>query len=120
MNVGPAQELFEALTELKRIIKHCRKNRYSLATHPRYSEQARSAVASLGKAFLLLQRNYPADRFGRVAFQLATITPMIDGVVRAFPGDSAGMLTMLDEASVKIQADLAVELESADTSIATA
>lgn len=113
-------DLQSALLEFRRILRLCRKNRYSLVSHPRYADRARQGLAALRKTFLVLERNYPEERFPGVAYQLATIQPAINDLVKRFPDDMSGMLTLVDDVLLKVEADLAVELEHADQSVSPA
>jgi len=60
----------------------------------------------------MLKRDYPEERFPRVAFQLATIEPLVSKLVEAFPSEPKAMLALVDEMIFKAESDLAAELDS--------
>lgn len=100
------------MKELAKILRTAKRNRFSLASHRFYAPKARSSLARLRKSFLLLRRDYPEERFPRVAFQLATVEPLVSKLVAIFPSEPKEMLKFLDEISFKVDSDLAVELDA--------
>lgn len=114
MAIASAKEFEAKLSECARVLRTAKKNRVSLASHSFYSQKVRTALASLRKSFLALKRDYPNERFPKVAFQLATTEPMLQRLVAIYPTNPAEMLKLLDEITFKVETDLAAELESPD------
>lgn len=112
MNTASAKELSQRLTDLSRVLKTARKNNVTLSSHSFYSQKARSALAALRKAFLHIQRDYPQERFPKVAFQLATMEPMIQKLVSIYPAKPSEMLRLLEDIQFKAESELAAELEA--------
>ena len=101
------------LDETIKALRNARKRRVKLSSYSFYSEKVRSALASLRKSFLALQRDYPQERYPRVAFQLASMEPLLDRMIKSYPADAIGLLRLADEIKFKAQSDLAVEIENA-------
>jgi len=117
---SPATTQFLAAVDpFRKIIKVARKNRYSLSSHPQYAPKARTALATLRKNFLVMKRDYPEERYPRVAFQIASIEPLIVRLTETFPDDPRSMLQLLDEVSFKAESDLAAELDALDAQVGT-
>lgn len=89
--------------------------RVKLSSYSFYSEKVRSALANLRKSFLALQRDYPQERYPRVAFQLASIEPLLDRIFKIYPIDVIELLHLTNEIKFKAQSDLAVEIENTET-----
>jgi hypothetical protein len=72
----------------------------------------RSSLAGLRKEFISLQRDYPLERYSRVAFQLATIEPLLQQMITVYPANTADLLRLTEEITFKTQSDLAGEIEA--------
>lgn len=112
MRTSSADNFVAALKEIGKILRTVTKKRYSIATHRAYAPKARAALAALRKHFLMLKRDYPDQRFPKVAFELATIEPLVSGVVELFPGEPREMLRLVEEIDFKVDSDLAAELDA--------
>jgi len=120
MRTAAANDFVAAIEPFAAILKTAKKNRYSLSTHEKYAPRARAALARLRKSFILMKRDYPEERFPRVAFQLASIEPLVESLTESFPIDVKGMLQLAEELAFKAQSDLAAELDSSAASAAVA
>jgi hypothetical protein len=105
-----ADDLLTYVTDLARIVGKAQKHGFGIGSHPTYAPRARAALAGIRKCFVLLQRNFPPERFPRVAFQLSSIEPLVSSLLEAYPSDRKGMKSLLDEIALKVESDLAVEL----------
>lgn len=112
MPTTSADNFVAALKEFEKVLQAAVKNRYSIATHRVYGPKARAALAALRKHFLMLKRDYPDQRFPRVAFQLATLEPLISKVVELFPSEPREIQRLIAEIDFKVDSDLAAELEA--------
>ena len=112
MPTSLAEDFLAALNQLAGVLRTAIRNRFSLASHHFYAPKARADLARLRKSFLMLKRDYPYERFPRVAFQLATIEPLVLKLVEAFPSEPKAMLTLIDEIIFKAESDLAAELDA--------
>lgn len=112
MPASSAEDFREAVRAFAGILQAAKRNRSSLASHRFYAPKARASLARLRKSFLMLKRDYPDERYPRVAFQLTTIDPLVSKLVERFPNDQAGMLQLINEIGFKTESDLAAELES--------
>jgi hypothetical protein len=112
MRTASADNFVAGLKEFAKVLRAAVKNRYSIATHRVYAPKARAALAALRKHFLMLKRDYPDQRFPRVAFQLATIEPLISRVVELFPSEPREILRLITEIDFKVDSDLAAELDA--------
>ena len=119
MRTPATTQFLAAVDPFRKIIKVAKKNRYSLSSHSQYAPKARTALATLRKNFLVMKRDYPDERYPRVAFQLAAMEPLIASLTETFPGDPRSMLQLLDEISFKAESDLAAELDALDTQAVT-
>lgn len=111
MSTNPAEELSAKISALLGIIKVARKNGFRVNSHAFYSPRASAALAGIRRSFIILKRDYPADRFAGVAYQLSSIEPLVTRLVEIFPSDLEGMKKLLDEMEFKIKSDLAAELD---------
>jgi hypothetical protein len=111
MGKSAADEFVGSISELASVVRKARKHKFGVGSHPTYAPRARAAMAGIRKSFVLLQRNFPAERFPRVAFQLSSIQPLVTKLTEIFPSDAKGMKQLLDELALKAQSDLAAELE---------
>jgi hypothetical protein len=114
MPTPSADGFVTGIRDFQRILRTAVKNRCNLGTHRTYAPKARSALATLRRSFLLLKRDYPDARFPRVAFQLAAIEPLVSKVVELFPSEPREMLRLVQELELKVDSDLAAELEAPD------
>ncbi len=112
MRTSSANDFIAGITEFSRIVRTAKRNRYSLASHRLYAPKARELLARVRKNFLMMKRDYPEERFPRVAFQLAAIEPLVSKLVEIFPSDNSEMLRFLDEITFKVDSDLAAELDA--------
>jgi hypothetical protein len=115
MATSPADEFAAHVATLSGIVKKARKHRFGLGSHPFYAPRASAALAGIRKCFVLLQRNYPSERFGGVAFQLSAIEPLVTRLVKIFPSDVEGMKELLAEISFKVQSDLEAEFNQPES-----
>jgi hypothetical protein len=111
MGTSPADDFSAHISDLAEVVRMARKHKFGVGSHPTYAPRARTALAGLRKSFILLQRNFPPERFPRVAFQLSTIDPLVARLLETFPSDATGMKQVLDEIAFKVQSDLSAELE---------
>jgi len=112
MRTSSASDFDAAIKEFAKVLRTTKKNRYSLASHRLYAPKARAALAALRKNFLMMKRDYPEDRFPRVAFQISAMEPLVSRLVEIFPSDASEMLRLIDEISFKSDSDLAAELDA--------
>jgi hypothetical protein len=110
MTTSPSEDLSAHVASLSATLKKARQHGFRVSTHSFYSQKARSALAGIKKSFVVLQRDYPSERFGRVAFQLSTIEPLINKLIELFPSDIEGMNILLHEIDFKVKSDLEAEL----------
>lgn len=115
MGSSPADSFTAYISDFAELLAKARKNRYSLGSHRTYAPRAREALAGIRKSFILLQRNFPTERFPGVAFQLSSIEPLVTRLVKVFPGDLTEMKELVDAISFKVKSDLAAELESPES-----
>ena len=115
MRTASAENFVAALLAIESLLARTVRSRYSLATLQVYGPKVRTALATLRKCFLMLRRDYPDDRFPRVAFQLATIEPLMARLVEVFPSDTREMLRMAEEIEFKVNSDLAAELDAPES-----
>lgn len=114
MTKSPSEELSADVANLSAVLAQARKHRFKIDTHSFYSPKARTALAGIKRNFILLQKNYPSERFARVAYQLSTIEPLISKLIELFPSEVEGMTTILHEIEFKLDADLEAELGQPD------
>lgn len=112
MRTASADNFVAGLKEFEKVLRAALRNRYSIATHRVYGPKARAALAALRKHFLMLKRDYPDQRFPRVAFQLATVEPLVSKVVELFPSEPREILRLITEIEFKVNSDLAAELDA--------
>lgn len=112
MRTSLADDFLAGVKELAKVLRTAKRNRFSLASHRFYAPKARASLARVRKSFLMLKRDYPDDRFPRVAFQLATMDPLVSKLVEIFPSEPKAMLHLLDEIIFKAESDLAAELDA--------
>jgi len=112
MRTSSAEKFVSELFSYSKLLRAAKKNKISIASHRFYAPKARSGLALLRKSFIMLMRDFPEERFPRVAFQLATIEPLISKLTEMFPSDIKGMISLLDEISFKVESDLAAELDA--------
>ncbi|MBM4433436.1 MAG: hypothetical protein FJ025_05490 [Chloroflexi bacterium] len=118
MSTISSKEFSLKLDKTIKALHKARKRRVKLSSYSFYSEKVRSALANVRKSFLALQRDYPQERYPRVAFQLASIEPLLDRIFKTYPTDAIELLHLADEIKFKAQSDLAVEIENAETALA--
>src|SRR5262245_24512372 len=99
-----ADEFVAALPTLEKVLRAAIKGGASLASHRFYAPKARAALAQVRKTFSLLKRDYPEERFPRVAFQLATMEPLVARLVEWFPSQPRDMLRLTSELAFKVEA----------------
>lgn len=112
---NPSDEFVRMLDDIIKALRVAKRNKVSLASHSFYSTKVRRALAGVRKEFLGLQRDYPQERYPRVAFQLATIEPLIQQLTTIYPAPSTEMLKLADEIAFKTRSDLAAEIEAVGT-----
>ena len=112
MSASLADDFLAGAKEFGKVLRAAKRNGSSLASHRFYGPKVRADLAQLRKRFLMLIRDYPQERFPRVAFQLATIEPLVSKLVQAFPSEPKAMLTLVDEIIFKTESDLAAELDA--------
>jgi len=119
MRAPSADGFIAGLRDLEKTLRAATRYRYSIGTHPVYAPKARAALASLRKHFLMMKRDYPDQRFPGVAFQIAAIEPLINGVVELFPSQPKEILRLVDEIRFKVDSDLAAELDATKADISS-
>jgi hypothetical protein len=105
-------EFVQKLDDIIKALRVTKRNKVSLASHSFYSNKVRGALAGVRKAFLVLQRDYPPERYPRAAFQLATIEPLLQRLTTIYPAPPVEMLKLADEIAFKTHSDLAAEIEA--------
>ncbi len=115
METSPAGGFLTRIDELTEIVSKARKRGFSLANHPEYGPRARASLAAVRRTFLSLQRDFPPERFPRIAFQLSVIEPLVSELTKAYPSDLKGMKGLLDEMALKVEGDLSAELDSPES-----
>jgi hypothetical protein len=110
-----SQEFNQRLSEFVKVLRAAKRNKVSLTSHSFYSRKVRASLADLRKSFLVLQRDYPIERFPKVAFQLATIEPLLQELITKYPASPTEMLKLADGISFKVQSDLAAELDAPES-----
>ena len=108
-----SEAFVQKLDDIIKALRVAKRNKVSLASHSFYSTKVRGALAAVRKAFLGLQRDYPPERYPRVAFQIATIEPLLQRLTTIYPAPPAEMLKLADELAFKTRSDLAAEIEAA-------
>ncbi len=93
----------DALNELEKSLKVAKKHKISLASHAFYSRKVRSTLAELWKAFLSLKKKNPPDQHPGVAYQLATIEPMVQRLVAMYPTEPNQMLPVVQDIQFKAE-----------------
>src|SRR3990167_1410015 len=112
MRTSSADEFVGGLKELARVLRTAKRNRLSLSTHRFYAPKARACLARVRKSFLMLRRDYPDERFPRVAFQLAVLEPLVSRTVEIFPSEPRNSLRPLDGISFKGESGRAAGLDT--------
>lgn len=115
MPITNVNEFAVAVAECIKILKTAKKHKVNLSSHSYYAEKVPSKLASLRKAFLKLQWDYPKERFSAVAFRLATIEPLVNKVVELYPSSPSQLLELLREIKFKEESELQAEIELAET-----
>lgn len=109
------EEFVQRLDDIIKALRVAKRNKISLASHTFYSAKVRGALAGVRKAFLGLERDYPPERYPRVAFQIATIGPLVQRLTAIYPAPPVEMLKLADEITFKACSDLAGEMDAAGT-----
>ena len=112
MRTSLADDFLAAAKALARTLRAAKRNSAGLASHRFYAPKARADLAGLRKGFLMLKRDYPDERFPRVAFQLTTMEPLVLKLLEAFPSNPKAMLALVDDIIFKAESDLAAELDA--------
>ena len=112
MPFSSVDEFRSSLRKCVETFKIAKKRKVNLNSNSHYAEKARSSLASLRKAFLKLQRDYPKDSFPAVAFRLTTIEPLINKLVEIYPASPRQMMILLNEIKFREESELAVEIET--------
>ena len=112
MLTATSEEFNNRLAETITALRSAKKRKVKLSSTSYYAKKARSALASLRKSFIAFQRDYPPERYPKVAFQLATIEPLLQRMITTYPAHPSELLALADEITFKVQSDLAAELES--------
>jgi len=112
MRTSSADKFVAEVHAFGKLLRVVRKNGASIASHRFYSPKARAGLAVLRKNFLMFKRDYPEERFPKVAFQIAAIEPLVSKLTEIFPSDVKEMIRLLDEIGFKFDADLAAELDA--------
>ncbi len=111
------KEFNRKLSETIRALRAAKKRRVRLSSYSFYSGKVRSALAGLRKSFLALQRDYPQERYPKVAFQLVTIEPLLKRMITSYPTEASELLRLAEEIKFKAESDLAAEIESVDKAV---
>ena len=118
MATPSSMEFKEKLAETIKALRAAKRNKVNLSSSSFYGTKVRSSLASLRKSFIAMQRDFPAERYGKVAFQLATIEPLLQQMITLYPASSSELLALAEEISFKTESDLAAELEATATTLA--
>jgi hypothetical protein len=102
------------LAELLKYLRVAKKNKVKLSSSSFYGQKVWSTLATLRKSFISLQRDYPVERYSRVAFQLATIEPLLHKLTSLYPASASDLLPLAEEVSFKAKSDLSAEVEAAE------
>lgn len=117
MPTASSEEFNQRLSETIKALRVAKRNRVNLSSSSFYSTKVRTALAKLRKSFLSLQRDYPPERFPKVAFQLATIEPLLQRMITIYPAYPIELIQLTNEIIFKAQSDLAAELEATETTL---
>jgi hypothetical protein len=110
-------EQFEhGLADLVKHLRVAKRNNVRLNPTSFYGQKVWSSLASLRKSLIGLQRDYPVERYGRVAFQLASIDPLLQKLTGLYPAAASELLPLALEISFKAKSDLSAEIEAAEKS----
>jgi hypothetical protein len=104
----------QRITDLLKYLRVAKKNKVKLTSSSFYGQKVWSSLATLRKSFVTLQRDYPVERYSRVAFQLATIEPLINKLISLYPSTASDLLPLAEEISFKAKSDLSGEIEAAE------
>jgi hypothetical protein len=108
------EEFKQRLDETVKSLRIAKKRRVKLSSSSFYSEKVRLSLAGLRKSFLALQRDYPPERYSKVAFQIATIEPLLQRIITSYPTQPNDLLQLANEISFKLHSDLAAEIENTE------
>lgn len=111
MPTASASEFKTAVLGCLEIIIAAKRRRVRLSRTSQLSDRLASQIAALRKSFLKLQRDYPTERYPRIAFQLTTIDPLVTKLISTYPGSIKDMLLLLKDIQFKHDSDLSAELE---------
>lgn len=115
MATASSEEFKQRLVETIKALRAAKKNKIKLSSTSFYANKVRLALANLRKSFLALQRDYPPERYPKVAFQLATIEPLLQSFISTYPAKpTRELLRLANEIDFKVKSDLAAELEATD------
>jgi hypothetical protein len=111
MPTASPSEFKAAVAQCLQLVRAAKRQGARLSRTSRLSDKIASQIAALRKSFLKLRRDYPVERYPRIAFQIATIEPLVDKLVAAYPGPINDTLLLLREIRFKHDSDLSAELE---------
>jgi hypothetical protein len=118
LSTASSEEFNQRLIETIKALRAAKNKRVKLSSTSFYANKVRSALANLRKSFLAIQRDYPPERYPKVAFQLATVEPLLKSIITTYPARPTDELLQLAvEIEFKAKSDLAAELEAADTAM---
>ncbi len=117
MAITSTIEFKNTLKDLIKALRTAKKNKVSLSSYSYYGNKVRTLLAKLRKSFIALQRDFPPERYGRVAYQLITIEPMLQQLISQYPGKTSELLTLADEIMFKVDSDFAAEVDDAEKGI---
>ncbi len=118
MSTASSEEFNQRLVETIKALCAAKKNKVRLSSTSFYANKVRLALANLRKSFLAIQRDYPPERYPKVAFQLATIEPLLQSIITTYPTKATDeLLQLANEIEFKVKSDLAAELEATDTTL---
>lgn len=116
MSTVSSEEFKRSINETIKSLNAAKKRKIKLSSTSFYANKVRLGLANLRKSFLAIQRDYPPERYPKVAFQLATIEPLLQSMITTYPGKASDeLLQLANEIEFKIKSDLAAELEATET-----
>lgn len=105
------EEFSQRLSDTIKAFRAAKKHRANLSSNSFYAEKVRSSLAYLRKSFLAIQRDFPPERFPKVAFQLAKIEPLLQNMISNYPHHLPELLRFANEITFLVQSDLAAAIE---------
>ena len=110
------EEFNHCLSDAIKVLRLAKKNKVNLSSNSFYANKVRTALAGFRKSFLVLQQDYPIERYPKVGFQLSTIEPLLKNIFSNYPNHLPELIKTANEITFLVQADLAAAIETSGTS----